>query len=138
MGERSFGKGSVQTLLPLSQDTALRLTTARYYTPSGKSVQEGGIEPDILVPQLSDPDYAKRPRYRESDLRKHLINEAKLDRKELEADSNTDPKFSASAEDLKKQGIEDFQLDYALKTIDRLAPATQVAAVKDSKTPKKP
>ena len=49
MGERSFGKGSVQTLLPLTDDTALRLTTARYYTPSGRSVQEGGIEPDILT-----------------------------------------------------------------------------------------
>ncbi|MGF7168870.1 carboxyl-terminal processing protease [Sphingobium xanthum] len=136
MGERSFGKGSVQTLLPLSPETALRLTTARYYTPSGKSVQEGGIEPDVLVPQLSDPDYAKRPRYRESDLRKHLINEAKLDRAELEADANTDPRFTATAEDLKKQGIEDFQLDYALKTIGRLAPPVQVAAVKDKKAPK--
>jgi carboxyl-terminal processing protease len=133
MGERSFGKGSVQTLLPLSQDTALRLTTARYYTPSGKSVQEGGIEPDILVPQISDPDYAKRPKYRESDLRKHLINEAKLDRSELEADTNTDPRFAASAEDLKKQGIEDFQLHYALQTLGRLAPPTQIAAVKDKK-----
>ena len=48
MGERSFGKGSVQTLLPLGTGkTALRLTTARYYTPSGRSVQEGGITPDI-------------------------------------------------------------------------------------------
>ncbi|ODT90679.1 MAG: peptidase S41 [Sphingobium sp. SCN 64-10] len=134
MGERSFGKGSVQTLLPLSQDTALRLTTARYYTPSGKSVQEGGIEPDILVPQISDPDYAKRPKYRESDLRKHLINEAKLDRSELEADTNTDPRFSASAEDLKKQGIEDFQLHYAVQMLGRLAPPTQIAAVKDKKS----
>ncbi len=137
MGERSFGKGSVQTLLPLSPETALRLTTARYYTPSGKSVQEGGIEPDILVPQLSDPDYAKRPKYRESDLRKHLINEAKLDRAELEADTNTDPKFTASAEELKKQGIDDFQLHYALKTIGRLTPPTQVAAVEAKKAPKK-
>ncbi|MBN8819263.1 MAG: S41 family peptidase [Sphingomonas sp.] len=134
MGERSFGKGSVQTLLPLSQDTALRLTTARYYTPSGKSVQEGGIEPDILVPQISDPDYAKRPKYRESDLRKHLINEAKLDRSELEADTNTDPRFSASADDLKKQGIEDFQLHYAVQMLGRLAPPTQIAAVKDKKS----
>lgn len=134
MGERSFGKGSVQTLLPLSQDTALRLTTARYYTPSGKSVQEGGIEPDILVPQISDPDYAKRPKYRESDLRKHLINEAKLDRSELEADTNTDPRFSASAEDLKKQGIEDFQLHYAVQMLGRLAPPTQIAAVRDKKS----
>src|SRR3546814_4413796 len=54
MGERSFGKGSVQTVLPLTDTTALRLTTARYYTPSGRSVQEGGIDPDIQVPQLSD------------------------------------------------------------------------------------
>ncbi|MBT2186001.1 S41 family peptidase [Sphingobium nicotianae] len=137
MGERSFGKGSVQTLLPLSPDTALRLTTARYYTPSGRSVQEGGIEPDILVPQLSDPDFAKRPRYRESDLRKHLINEAKLDRAELEADTNIDPKFTASAEELKKQGIDDFQLSYALKTIGRLAAPTQVAAAEPAKAPKK-
>ena len=127
MGERSFGKGSVQTLLPLSADTALRLTTARYYTPSGRSVQEGGIEPDVLVPQLSDEDYAKRPRYRESDLRRHLINEAKLDRTELEADTNTDPRFTATVEQLKERGIDDFQLDYALKTIARLGPAPQLA-----------
>jgi len=127
MGERSFGKGSVQTLLPLSSDTALRLTTARYYTPSGRSVQEGGIEPDILVPQLSDEDYAKRPRYRESDLRRHLINEAKLDRTELEADANIDPRFTATPEQLKEQGVEDYQLHYALQTIGRLAPAPQLA-----------
>ncbi|MCW2365524.1 carboxyl-terminal processing protease [Sphingobium sp. B7D2B] len=133
MGERSFGKGSVQTLLPLSQDTALRLTTARYYTPSGRSVQEGGIEPDILVPQLSDPDYAKRPKYRESDLRRHLINEAKLDRSELEADSNPDPRFTATAEDLKKQGVEDFQLHYALQTLGRLNGAPQMAAAPATK-----
>ena len=49
MGERSFGKGSVQTLLPLTSETALRLTTARYYTPSGRSVQEGGITPDVYI-----------------------------------------------------------------------------------------
>src|SRR3546814_13793422 len=79
---RTFGKGSVQTLLPLSNTTALRLTTARYYTPSGRSVQEGGIEPDIRVPQISDPDYKTRPRFRESDLRRHLINEAQVDRSE--------------------------------------------------------
>jgi carboxyl-terminal processing protease len=121
MGERSFGKGSVQTLLPLSNTTALRLTTARYYTPSNRSVQEGGIEPDILVPQLSDPDYKSKPRFRESDLRRHLINEAKVDNKTLEEDTKDDPRFAMSAEDLKKKGIEDFQLYYALQTIGRLA-----------------
>jgi len=56
MGEQSFGKGSVQTVLPLSRQTGLRLTIARYHLPSGRSVQEGGIKPDIQVPQLSDPD----------------------------------------------------------------------------------
>lgn len=121
MGERSFGKGSVQTLLQLTNDTALRLTTARYYTPSGRSVQEGGIEPDLAVPQLSDPDYKTRPRFREADLRRHLINEAKVDNSVLEADDAPDPRFSATAEQLKARGVTDFQLDYALKTIARLA-----------------
>lgn len=127
MGERSFGKGSVQTLIQLDDTTALRLTTARYYTPSGKSVQEGGIEPDILVPQLSDPDYKTRPRFREADLGRHLINEAKVDNTVLESDTKPDPRFSATAEQLKAKGIADFQLHYALETIGRLA-RTQTAA----------
>ncbi|MBF6601789.1 MAG: S41 family peptidase [Sphingorhabdus sp.] len=129
MGERSFGKGSVQTLLPLSNDSALRLTTARYYTPSGKSVQEGGIKPDILVPQLSDPDYKTRPRFRESDLRRHLINEVGLEDEVLEEDLKDDPRFKATAEELKEQGIEDFQLHYALQTLSRLGPEGLKAAM---------
>lgn len=129
MGERSFGKGSVQTLLQLDDNTALRLTTARYYTPSGRSVQEGGIEPDLAVPQLSDPDYKSRPRFREADLRRHLINEAKVDNAILEDDGKTDPRFAATAEQLKARGVTDFQLDYAIATIARLAkvPSAQVA-----------
>jgi carboxyl-terminal processing protease len=123
MGERSFGKGSVQTLLQLDDTTALRLTTARYYTPSGRSVQEGGIEPDIQVPQLSDVDYKTRPRFREADLRRHLINEAKVDNSVLEDDSKPDPRFTATPEQLKAKGIIDFQLTYALDTIARLAKA---------------
>lgn len=122
MGERSFGKGSVQTLLPLSNTSALRLTTARYYTPSGKSVQEGGIEPDIIVPQLSDPDYKTRPRFREADLRRHLINEVKLDDAVLEEDTADDPRFTKTSEELKEEGVEDFQMHYALETIGRLGP----------------
>ena len=128
VGERSFGKGSVQTLLPLTDDTALRLTTARYYTPSGRSVQEGGVEPDIIVPQLSDPDYKDRPRLREADLKRHLLNQAKVDNSILESDSKADPRFAATPEQLKKAGVEDFQLDYAVRTIARLAnPAVQLA-----------
>ncbi len=121
MGEKSFGKGSVQTLLPLGRDAALKLTTARYFTPSGHSVQEGGISPDIRVPQLSDPDQAKRAKMllRESDLRGHLVNEASLKDDQLEADKAVDPRFKVTAEELKAKGITDFQLTYAADTLRR-------------------
>jgi len=134
MGERSFGKGSVQTLLPLTRSTALKLTTARYYTPLGRSVQEGGIEPDITVPQISDPDIRARAArtFRESDLRGHLINELDLDDKQLENDKAQDPRFKLTAEELKAKGIDDFQLYYALKTIRNTAPGTLLAARRGS------
>jgi len=121
MGERSFGKGSVQTLLPLSRDAALKLTTARYYTPSGRSVQEGGIEPDIRVPQLSDPDAERRQRMalRESDLRGHLVGEIGGTDENLERDRLDDPRFQLTAAELEEQGIDDFQLDYAVRTLRR-------------------
>ena len=126
MGERSFGKGSVQTLLPLGRDAALKLTTARYFTPSGRSVQEGGIQPDIRVPQLSDPDAERRQRYalRESDLRGHLVNELGREDESLERDRNDDPRFQLTAAQLEEQGIDDFQLDYALRTLRRTARST--------------
>jgi len=129
MGERSFGKGSVQSLLPLTRDSAVKLTTARYYTPSGRSVQEGGIEPDIQVPQLSDPDAAMRAKYqyRESDLRGHLINEIGVRDEELERDVTPDPRFSATVEELEAQGIEDFQLHYAVETLRRTGRAIMTA-----------
>lgn len=137
MGERSFGKGSVQTIVPLTNDTGLRLTTARYYTPSGRSVQEGGIDPDIRVPQLSDPDYASRTNIRESDLRRHLINELAADDKALEEDQKDDPRFSMTADELKAQGIEDFQLHYALETIGRLGKNGQLGAAAAKTAPAK-
>ncbi len=121
MGERSFGKGSVQSLLPLGKDAALKLTTARYYTPSGRSVQEGGIKPDIAVPQISDPDYVLRMKYqtRESDLRGHLINELGVKDEAMEKDRIADPRFQLTAVQLEQQGIKDFQLNYALDTLRR-------------------
>ena len=130
VGARTFGKGSVQTLLPLSSDTGLRLTTARYFTPAGRSVQEGGIEPDIAVPQLSDATVRDRPRLREADLRRHLINEIKaVDDKLIEADAKPDPRFVETADSLKKAGVTDYQLTYAVKLLGRLgaAPAVRVA-----------
>jgi carboxyl-terminal processing protease len=126
MGERSFGKGSVQSLLPLGKDAALKLTTARYYTPSGKSVQEGGIKPDIGVPQISDPDFVLRQKYqtRESDLRGHLINELGIKDEEMEADKIADPRFQLTAAQLEAQGIKDFQLNYAMDTLRRTTRST--------------
>lgn len=135
IGERSFGKGSVQSLLKLGPKTEVRLTTARYFTPSGRSVQEGGIDPDLVVPQISDPDYKTRPVFRENDLRRHLINEAKVDNKVLEEDTMTDPRFAATPDELKKRKIDDFQLYYALQTIARLGGPQQVAAIARLGTP---
>ncbi|MDE2410734.1 MAG: S41 family peptidase [Sphingomonadales bacterium] len=129
MGERSFGKGSVQSLFELDKTHAVKLTTARYYTPSGRSVQEGGVEPDIRVPQLSDPDAQRRNdmAMRESDLRRHLVNEVALDDKKLEADPKADPRFKLTADELKAKGIKDFQLYYATETLRRTGGA-QLAA----------
>jgi len=129
MGETSFGKGSVQTVVQTGPRSALRLTTARYYTPSGRSVQAGGIDPDIAVPQLSDPDYKNRPVVREADLRRHLLAQVKNDDKLLEEDDTAeDPRFSATSEELEKKGIKDFQLYYALNTLKRLGASAAAPA----------
>lgn len=72
MGTQSFGKGSVQTILPLNSNAAIKLTTARYFTPSGRSIQAKGIVPDIIVEET--PGGASRERVREADLDRHLGN----------------------------------------------------------------
>ena len=72
MGTQTFGKGSVQTILPLGNNTAIKLTTARYYTPSGRSIQAKGIVPDIVV---EEPGIDARAFLREADLSKHLTND---------------------------------------------------------------
>jgi carboxyl-terminal processing protease len=137
MGERSFGKGSVQTVQIMGPKTALRLTTARYYTPSGRSVQAGGIDPDIAVPQLSDEDYKDRKVVREVDLRRHLLGQANVDDKLLEDDDfSKDPRFMFTPAELEKKGIKDFQLDYALKTLKRLG--TKGTNVASASPPKRP
>jgi len=69
MGAQTFGKGSVQTILPLGPNTGLKLTTARYYTPSGRSIQAKGIEPDVAVDDGRD----SANRLREANLDHHLV-----------------------------------------------------------------
>ena len=76
MGEKSFGKGSVQTIVPISSDTALKLTTARYFTPSGRSIQAEGIVPDIPLSnvKLSAADKPEFDPIKEANLTGHLSN----------------------------------------------------------------
>ena len=74
MGTQTFGKGSVQTVIPLSGNTAIKLTTARYYTPSGRSIQAKGITPDIIVEETANGQ-ARGNFLREADLERHLVND---------------------------------------------------------------
>jgi carboxyl-terminal processing protease len=74
MGAPSFGKGSVQTVRQLTAETALKFTTARYYTPKGRSIQAKGIVPDILVDETAEGNVFAALRLREADLEKHLLN----------------------------------------------------------------
>jgi carboxyl-terminal processing protease len=75
VGSRTFGKGSVQTLLPLDNGDSVKLTTARYYTPSGKSIQARGIEPDVVLHPAKDAANGGRPGYTEASLPRHLRGE---------------------------------------------------------------
>jgi carboxyl-terminal processing protease len=74
MGSQTFGKGSVQTVRQLSPDTALKITTARYYTPSGKSIQAKGIVPDVMIDETADGNVFAALRVREADLDKHIAS----------------------------------------------------------------
>ena len=86
LGTQTFGKGSVQTILPLGNNTAIKLTTARYYTPSGRSIQAKGITPDIVA---DDPAASEASlRLREVDLERHLSND-----KESEAETKPRPRW---------------------------------------------
>ena len=109
LGTRSFGKGSVQTVIPLSGRGALRLTTARYYTPSGRSIQEQGIDPDIVVEQMRpEPEPIAMPEHREEDLRGHLDNDG--------ASEEDDPTAEEIAEDIEDDPAEgDYQLARAIE-----------------------
>mgnify|MGYP000335816310 FL=1 len=97
MGTKSFGKGSVQTIIPSGEDVALKLTTAKYYTPLGRSIQKTGIDPDILVEQAELTRIENQNRRKESDLRGAIDNDQKKDadesqnEKDQKSDDNNDP-----------------------------------------------
>ncbi len=116
LGTRSFGKGSVQTIIPLPGNGAMRLTTARYYTPSGRSIQVRGIDPDIVVERTTIEEVEGAKGRREADLRGAL--EEQPDESEGEADG-PEPALSDSLD----EGPEliDFQLRRALDLLEGLA-----------------
>ena len=115
MGTLTFGKGSVQTVLPLHNNRALKLTTARYYTPNGRSIQAKGIEPDIIV-EASKVTKLNRPEgYKESDLAGHLENESKKAKTK-----------KTSAEEIEEILEVDFQLREALNLLKGIYLHSQV------------
>jgi len=124
IGTKSFGKGSVQTIMPLRGEGAMRLTTARYYTPSGRSIQSLGVSPDIIVEQPSRKPEAEdeeaRPARTEASLRGSLNNDS-LTEDEIEQ-IEADREKAETAAELRE---EDYQLAYAidiLKGLSALAP----------------
>ncbi|MFZ0449595.1 MAG: S41 family peptidase [Desulfatiglandaceae bacterium] len=113
LGTTTFGKGSVQTIIPLSDGSGLRLTTARYYTPSGKSIQLSGIVPDIKVPFVSpvDQEKIKKPHFlREEDLKGHMENDGPKE-------GNGEKKPLSRDERVKKLLKQDNQVQYALQLL---------------------
>ena len=126
VGTKSFGKGSVQTIMPLPGEGAMRLTTARYYTPSGRSIQALGVSPNIIVeqprrtPKNDEPEEEQKKMRSEADLRGSLDNDSISDaeRTQIEAER-------ATAEKTAKLRKDDFQLAYAidlLKGISAIQP----------------
>lgn len=88
VGTKSFGKGSVQTVIPLPKDSAIRLTTSRYYTPAGTSIQAEGIMPDIIVEPAKVEFLKKTKRTSEANLRGHLKNKGKKDSSKKDGDGD--------------------------------------------------
>jgi carboxyl-terminal processing protease len=100
MGSKTFGKGSVQTVVPLGNNTAIKLTTARYYTPSGRSIQAKGIEPDIVLDNLKVAENKQQlaAPIKEADLEGHLIND-KDDKKKTAKKDNGKERIHLASED---------------------------------------
>ncbi len=122
VGTKSFGKGSVQTVMPLRGDAAMRLTTARYYTPSGRSIQALGVSPDIVVEQpVPHPgeeveNESDQRRRSEADLRGRLENDSLTEDEQRQIEEE-----QAAAEEAAKLRVEDFQLSYAVDLLKGLA-----------------
>ncbi|OGQ88114.1 MAG: peptidase S41 [Deltaproteobacteria bacterium RIFOXYD12_FULL_56_24] len=130
IGAQTFGKGSVQTIIPMESGAGLRLTTARYYTPSGRSIQATGITPDIIVPSpttlsvesdAKEEESDKKPKYlREKDLKRHIGNGLKEEAPQKEERPKTEekpkPQEQPAPEAKETQQPEDLSKDQQLNT----------------------
>ncbi|WP_426167215.1 S41 family peptidase [Pseudoduganella sp. R-34] len=118
IGSQTFGKGSVQTIRQLTADTAVKLTTARYYTPHGRSIQAKGISPDLAVDENEDGDGLNSLRMREADLAKHLSNDREQEAGKAPRDELEEQMRILAAEKKRKPleygSGDDFQLKQAL------------------------
>lgn len=121
VGEPTFGKGSVQSIMPLSSGGALRLTTARYYTPDGRSIQAEGIKPDIIVHQLNVSNIEEVFSIREADLGGHLMSDGAT--QELFDQIREDDE--AAEEDEQPLVVRDFQLYQALNLLKGMLVVSQ-------------
>ena len=116
MGTKSFGKGSVQTIIPVSNGAALKITTARYYTPSGRSIQASGIVPDIVTEEARITKSEAADRLREADLARHLENGDET-AKPKEGPKKEDKKDDKKKDETGKPAVEDYQLQEALNLL---------------------
>ncbi len=125
VGSKSFGKGSVQTVMPLTNDTAVKMTTARYYTPNGRSIQADGIEPDIAIEgiQVSALEASEFTPLREADLTRHLENGQKTEDEKPAASEEeaVDPEASTDTPDDEMEdqplAVRDYALSQALNLL---------------------
>ncbi|MBT0569653.1 S41 family peptidase [Curvibacter sp. CHRR-16] len=144
MGSQTFGKGSVQTFRPLSQETGVKITTSRYYTPSGRSIQAKGIMPDVLVDETAEGSPYAVLRMREADLEKHLTNGAEQKNEALEKaredamkrleDESRKPASERKAPEFGSS--EDFQLQQALNQLKGKTVQVSKTQTERKETPK--
>lgn len=146
MGSQTFGKGSVQTVRPLGPDTGLKITTARYYTPSGKSIQARGIIPDILIDETPDGNLFSVLRTREADLEKHLSSGQGAESKDEVREKARDEALKKLEDESKKPpqdrklpefgSDKDFQLTQALNQLKGLPVLVSKTQTGRKETPK--
>ncbi|MFP6181151.1 S41 family peptidase [Helicobacter pylori] len=136
IGEKTFGKGSVQMLLPVNKDEAIKITTARYYLPSGRTIQAKGITPDIVIYPGKVPENENKFSLKEADLKHHLEQELKKidDKNPNSKEADKDKKNEEEKEVTPKMINDDIQLKTA---IDSLKTWSIVDEKMDEKAPKK-